>query len=578
MKVIVKGRGPVSLTQQHFVAAGGQASVYVKDGTAFKVYTDPKDAIPEAKFNALAGIADASVIKPESLLLDASDRPIGYTMRAIADGFSLCQLFTRAFRDRNKVGPDDIVSLTEKLRGHVANVHKAGLLVVDLNELNILVPHSLDDTFLIDVDSYQARGYPATVIMPSVRDYSVSAKDFSPLSDWFSFAVLAFQLFVGAHPYKGVHPGSNSLPRDAQLEHRMRAHISAFRSDVRLPKACYPLDGIPDGFRGWLRAVLEEGKRLTQPSVLGAPATVLAPAATPFVISGGQLFIAELLDLDGWSLDQYTESGGSGLALASQGTASRIDLEGRTLWHFQHVAGSKTLCGFTPKLNRPVALNLNSDRISFHDLDARTHEVLEFRADELAKSGDRFYVRSASQVFEVEFSELASKTIVTASRLVANVMERASKLYEGCCIQSMLGSVYVSLFPRAKAGFQVRTPELDSYKVVDAKFDGGVLMVLGAKGGKYDRLVFRFSEDFDSYDVRVVADITPQGLNFVTLASGVCVSITEDEKIEAFSARKGATGTKLVEDRAIGNDMRLLKVGGKAGFERAGKIYSLGLK
>jgi hypothetical protein len=260
------------------------------------------------------------------------------------------------------------------------------------------------------------------------------------------------------------------------------------------------------------------------------------------------------------------------------GDSMQITASGRVLWNFQHVGASKTLIGFTPKLNRPIALNLAGGVLSFHDLERKTHEALEFRADELAKSGGRFYIRSAGQVLELEFSELQGKTIVTASHVVASVMERASALHEGCAVQSMLGAVFVSLFPRSKAGYQVRVPELDSYKVIDAKFDGGVLMVVGAKGGKYDRLVFRFDAEFASYDLRTVADITPSGLNFVTLDSGVCVSITEDEKIEAFSARKGASGAKLVEDSAIGNDMRLLKVAGKAGLERAGKIYSMGLK
>lgn len=580
MKLTVKGHGAVNLTQRHFVATGGQASVYVKDGTAYKIYTDPKDAIPDAKFSALSAIKDAAVIKPESLLLNERDTPIGYTMRAVADNYSLCQLFTRTFRDRNKVTQDDIVALAEKLQGHIGNVHRAGILIVDLNELNILVPHSFDDTFLIDVDSYQTKGYPATVIMPSVRDHSVRAKDFSPLSDWFSYAVLAFQLFVGAHPYKGVHPPSSSVPKDDQLAHRMTNNISAFRPDVRLPKCCYPFDAIPRAFRDWLVAVLDQGKRLPPPSLLGAPVAVIAAQAAPFVVSSGHLTITEAWSYEGWRVLGYEESGGASLALMTRPTdgGMQITAGGRVLWNFQHAPTSKTLIGFTPKLNRPIALDLVGGRLSFHDLERKTHELLEFRADELAKSGGRFYIRSGGQVLELEFAELQSKTIVTASHVVASVMERASTLYEGCSIQNMLGAVFVSLFPRSKAGYQVRVPELDTYKVVDAKFDGGVLMVVGAKAGRYDRLIFRFDDEFTSHDLRTVPDVTPSGLNFVTLDSGVCVSITEDEKIEAFSARKGATGSKLVEDASIGNDMRLLKVAGKAGFERAGKIYGMALK
>jgi hypothetical protein len=574
VKVVVRGQGPVTLTQQHYVATGGQASVYVKDGTAYKVYTDPKDAIPEAKFSALAAIKDAAVIKPEALLLNERNTPIGYTMRAVADNYSLCQLFTRTFRDRNKVTNDQIVSLAERLALHVAHVHAAGVLVVDLNELNLLVPHSFDETFLIDVDSYQTPGYPATVIMPSVRDYSVKAADFSALSDWFSFAVLAFQLFVGAHPYKGQHPASSSVPRDEQLAYRMRHNISAFRSDVRLPKCCYPFDVIPQAFRDWLRAVLEDGKRLRPPSLFGAPVAVTAaPQLVPLVVKSGHLVIAEVRGWDGMTIAAYEESGGLVLAMMSRvgQSITEVNFAERVRWHSP---AGQTVIGFTPRLNRPIALTLHNGSLGFCDIERRHEEILPFRADEIAKAGERFYVRNGARVLEVEFAELAGKTIVTASHVVANVMERASKLYEGCCIQSMLGSVFVSLFPRSRAGYQVRVAELDGYKVVDAKFDGGVLMVVGAKAGKYDRLIFRFDEEFQTYDLRTI-DVTPSGLNFVTLASGVCVSITEDEKLEAFSARKGSGGMKVVEDPAIGNDMRLLKVAGKVGFERGGRIYSM---
>ena len=47
------------------------------------------------------------------------------------------------------------------------------------------------------VDSYQTAHYPATAIMPSVRDWKVPLHDFSELSDWFSFAIVSFQVFLG---------------------------------------------------------------------------------------------------------------------------------------------------------------------------------------------------------------------------------------------------------------------------------------------------------------------------------------------------------------------------------------------
>ena len=116
------------------------------------------------------------------------------------------------------------------------------------------------------------------------------------------------------------------------------------------------------------------------------------------------------------------------------------------------------------------------------------------------------------------------------------------------------------------------------------------MMVVGAnvnRQGQYDRLVFRFDSEYQGYDLRVVSDISPMGLNFVTLDSGICVCLTEEEKLEAFSAKKDSHRPsggvnkgpmKVVDDEAIDSNMKLLKVTGKVGFERGGKIYIMSLK
>jgi hypothetical protein len=583
MKVFVRGQGEVTLTQQHFVATGGQASVYVRSGVAYKVYTDPKTTIAEDKFKALAAITDPCVIRPSQLLLDSKKNPVGYTMDAVADNVSLCQLFTKAFRDRNHVTNDQIVNVAAKLRFHVSNVHAAGVVIVDLNELNVLVSQAFDEAFLIDVDSYQTDGYPATVIMPSVRDWS--AKKFTELSDWFSYAVVAFQLFVGSHPYKGTHPASASIDKEKRLEHRMRHNISAFRSDVSLPKCCYPFDVIPQTFRDWLKAVLDDGKRIAPPDPKGGPVAALVTQVR-VLASTGKLTIVQYMSYEGWEVAGWAESGGKNVALVRRGADVLVLLNGATLPGIRGkttvhatLARGQTLLGFTPKYEKPVALNLHEGLLTFVDLEEGIAEPLGMRADELNRSGDRFYIRNGTRVLEIDFYEVVrSKVTVLASHSVADVLEMASRLYEGCAVQNMLGSVFVSLFPRHRAGYQVRVPELDAYKIVDAKFDGGVFMAVGAKGGKYDRLIFRFDDELATYDVRTVMDITPAGLNFTTLPTLICVALTEDETIEGFSARKGAVGIRVVEDSALGNDMRLTKVGGKVGFTRGDKVYQVSLK
>lgn len=574
MKVFVKGKGEVTLTQANFVAQGGQASVYQRNGTAYKVYTEEKNAIAEAKFRELAKIDDPNVVRPETLLLksSAAAEPIGYTMRFVQDTYALCQLFPRAFRERTGMTADATHKLVGKLQERVARVHRAGAVIVDLNELNVLAAQALDDVFLIDVDSYQVAGYPAEVIMSSVRDWTVRHGQFTALSDWFSFAVLAFQLYVGAHPYRGTHASTAQLPPDKRLEARMRANLSALGPGVSLPKACYPIDAIPAVQRAWLYAVLQEGKRL-EPPTPGAllPAVRMAPAAAQTAAFGGQLTVTEVGEFDAEVL-ACAVSGSRELIL----TASGIYLNRRLLYPWK--PEGTVLLGFTPKLDEPVALVLNRGELTLIHVSARHAEKLELFAREIALADGRFYVRGREQVYEVEFIESASRIMAAANHVVANVIEHAARLYEGCAIQSMLGSVFVSLFTRPRAGYQVRVPELDAYRVIDAKFERGVLMVLGAKGGRYDRLVFRFSSDFVQYDLRTIEGVQSAGLNFLVTPTNVCVCLTEDEKLEAFPAVMGNPTARVVEDEAVGGDMRLMSIGGTVGFARGAKLFTMRLK
>jgi len=138
-------------------------------------------------------------------------------------------------------------------------------------------------------------------------------------------------------------------------------------------------------------------------------------------------------------------------------------------------------------------------------------------------------------------------------------------------------TVYLSLFTGAGKSDQIRVPELDSYRIVDAKFDNGVLMVIGHKKNRYDRLIFRFDVD-QTYDTRRIEDIQPSGLNFVTLDSGVCVSITEGDTLEAFSNRKNATSIKVIQDSTVGNDARLEKHMGKVYAIKGKTIYQISIK
>ena len=54
--------------------------------------------------------------------------------------------------------------------------------------------------------------------MDSVRDRH--AAGWNEGTDWFSFALVSFQMFVGIHPYKGKHPALKTL------DERMAQNVS----------------------------------------------------------------------------------------------------------------------------------------------------------------------------------------------------------------------------------------------------------------------------------------------------------------------------------------------------------------
>lgn len=102
-------------------------------------------------------------------------------------------------------------------------------------------------------------------------------------------------------------------------------------------------------------------------------------------------------------------------------------------------------------------------------------------------------------------------------------------------------------------------------------------MVIVEKGGKYERYVFRFDTD-GTYDVRVVPDSNPAGLNFVTLDSGVVCCINEDEKLELFSNRKGSSSIKIIDDKALSGNMTLAKHNGSLVAYQSNKVFKLNMK
>jgi len=569
MKVKVKQSGTeVTLDKRYFIAKGGEGEIYAKNGVVYKI-CDPGKMIPEAKIAELAVLTDPHIIRPEEVLLDTSGQPVGYTSKFVDNCYVLCQLFTKAFRLRNNVGPDTVFKLVQQMRDTIKFVHSKGILIVDLNELNFLVDDQFKDVFFIDVNSYQTRTHPATAIMDSIRDRQMKTRsDINQGTDWFSFAIVSFQMQVGIHPFKGKHP-SYTDPKTA-LDERMKANLPIMDPSVSYPQAaCQPLTVVPDPWMQWYKAVFQDGKRVAPPGV-GVISTVGVVIPVK-VVAGSQVFDMNKIKEFGSPVSIYYYHDGKEVAICDGGNVLIID--GRVYGTDPKIKNF----AFT-KSNHPVACWLEGGLTHLSDPINRKAIPFTCAATNIMDYDGRVYVQNGMNIIEVIFTEMGDN-VLASPHVVGTCMERNAVFYDGCVIQNLFDAHYVSVFPVTKQCRQFALRELDGYRIVDAKYEGGVLMVVGVDSqGKYDRFVFRLAKDFSGYDVRKLTDIVHSGLNFTVLPNGVCVSMTEDESIEVFKAEKDAGGVKQYKDPAVHGDMELSHQGQQTIFTRGKEVYTISVR
>ena len=561
-RYFVQGGGEVRLTKSDFKAQGGEGSIYVKGAHAYKIYANPLRAIPPAKIQELSALTLPNIIRPLEVLLDARSRAAGYSMRAVGRSYALCQLFPRAFRQRNNLTHETALRLVRRMQEGVSHVHSKGVLVVDLNEMNFLVAEDFSEVYFIDVDSYQTPSFPAAALMESVRDRH--ARGFNEGSDWFSFAVVSFQMFVGIHPYKGNYAPLHGLAdKEQKLDARMRANVSVLRPGVNVPASCLPFSVIPPAYLDWYRAVFEEGRRLAPPDDARAAVALAAPTPSSYAVSS--LFeVTEVQEFD----DEIVRH--EGLVTV---TRAGVHFGGERF----AMPRADALVIVTPRLRHLVAAWMDAGALRLRDLTAGRDLPLSTVGEEIALSGGSLYVKQGENIFAVEFLELGGD-ILPGVRAAANVMIKSTRLFEGLAIQNLLGTHYASILPAPGVCHQVKLPELDGYQLLDARLSRNVLLAVGARGGRYDRLVFRFADDFGSYDSRVERGVSSTDINFTVLDSGVVLHLTDEGALELFSRRKGAPEIKTFQDPAVGADARLFHTGAQAYVARGPVLYKFTMR
>ena len=554
--VLVGGKTKVSLTQNEYKAQGGQGTVYVKGGLAYKIYHDPGKMIPEAKIRELASINIPTVLGPKDILYDATTKtPVGFTMPFVTDTEYLTKMFSRNFKDTNGIDNDKIVKLVTEMQNVLGNLHTQKIIVGDYNEMNFLVDGTFTIPYHIDVDSYQTRSFPCTAIMDTVRDRRLPFGQFDELSDWFSWGVVTFQMYCGIHPFMGRHPKFKTT----ELDERMKQNISVFDPDVKIPKACQDFSVIPRNHLEWYKKVFMDGYR-SPPPIAGAFGYV--PGFNPIMVTGSGVFVVDLVHDYGERIIEVRYYGGTRYVV----TDKRIYKKESDIFEFTSTPKNVRLLNVVG--NEPIISVVTGDQVRFFNISRE--QIGQIGCEASMVSDGIMYTVVSGRLIENNFIQLAKLTHTT--KIVDNITP-VFKMFDGLVVQDVFGKRRLSIPYKPGVCASVMVDELTGYRVIDATRQGQFAVFITEKNGVYDRLIMYFDKDFKSYEAKIDADIKYKSLNAVVRQNGMLVSVIEDDTLELMMDIK--RGEKRITDCPAELTMPLVDGLDRIMFISGTKLFSL---
>lgn len=548
MEVKVNNR-TVRLEDSDFLAAGGQAKVYAKGDTVYKIYHDPKLLVAQKKMQELAvNASNSAVALPKDQITDAVGCRIGLTFDFLKNTEPIFNMGSNGYWQDKSLTPEKAVKLIEAAKKSVQAVHDKNCLIVDLNPFNLLVDQkTLLKHWLIDTESWQTKSFPATAIMPGIRDFSL--KTFSRLTDWYSFAIITCEFFIGVHPFKGgAHPRFG--PKDMEL--RMQNNASVFDKNVRLNARIRALDAIPENYRKWYFQLFQEGKRTPPPEA----GVLQGVRVVQKVLQQAVAFEVELLQEYQANITKHRFIEGK-----------RVVWAGRKIWidKTEYSSADEVIfCG-----DEPVFLKLSeSGKVEIKSgLQVAGAEVF---AEKLCVNDNTLFVKSGSAITQVEFIKMGAVLSVSLGQSW-NVLPLATKVFDGVCYQDALGEPYLIVQGVAF----IRTAELKGFRIINARKQHNIILVLGHKTGQNTIFTFVLDKTFSSYTC--YTELTDEkDLNVTILKKQVAVSIPDDGRLKLQSLQDGKE--KHLADKAIDSDFILSSENNTVVFFINQKLFKLTMK
>lgn len=515
MKVFLNKKS-ITLSSSDYIASGGQASIYKKNNLAFKIYSDPSFSIPIGKIRELSVLNLPEIISPKNILKDSRSKEIGYVMPYIKDRLPICKLFVRSFLKQLNFSNQELLGLILKSRETIDYIHNQGILVVDLNEMNLLLDKKTPSILFIDTDSYQTKSYPATFIAENIRDWSVGT-NWNKNSDWFSWGIITYQIFTGIHPFGGNHKGYN------KNKDRMINNISVYNPEVKYPKVFKNKDLMPQIFDDWYKAVFENGSREEPPKSAVASTKIQIFRPT---LSSRNLEVIEICSLPSDILE------------------------------VRHSETNQIILSTKEKEYSKIGNQISDNKIEVNS----------------------FYYKGTKYKREKDsiFKEIVFRNIKTR-KLITKCMPNSTQLFDGLVIQEAADTYILNIFPTDKTIYTIFIKDLNKHRILDAKFGSKLILLSTTKNGEYYHILYSLDENYKISNKREIKNKSFINISFAVLDNGTCVRILEEEKLELFS-EKYLNKIQIIEDTLISTTMSLFSDFNVIYFSQGNRFYKLRTK
>lgn len=555
-----------------FVGSGGEKKIFIKGQKALGVYHNPDNAMPIERCTELSVLTHPGIVRPQGLLFKASKR-VGETMQAIQNPWVLCSLFTMAFRKKHHLDEKAVSVISKAMNEIVQHSHQHGIFVVDNNENNWLVSDDFRRVFAIDTGNWQTPNFKSTMIMLNVKDPFNQPGE---KADWYAQAILLANLWIGKHPFEAEHPkykdipkakDINGIPHRPMMESMMKDKVAFFDPQCTLNRACFPLDSIPAALRSWMKETLMGDLRTAPPTDF----SVVAAVRTLNVLSSSHKFeITKLFTAVGDILHVVKPNLKRTII-----TTHKWYVDGQAYDYNLQCKPESIHVGYT-NTDLPVIAGIVDGELRLQS--QKESVISHINASDVVSVNGRLIVLNRMSASEVELVDLGGRIGVRLNR-VGQLLDLpgATKAFPGCVIQNMLGSWRVSTFPIKGRCISTRLIDLEDSQIVDAKYESGVLLVIGQKGGIYSRMTYFERGENELMLARTETNVANEAMNWTVNGRGTMTQIKDDGQLEASKVIHGSAITRF-DDPVLSTEMILTAEGNKTNFIRSNELYSLSVK